>query len=99
MADTPTGDPPASDPDNVAEILCVGKFNITAAAPLITLTFTHNRPKAGPLLDASTLEFETVVRARIVTTMENVVALRDVLIRLTEAPQPPPVTSGGATLN
>ena len=76
----PAQDPPAIDPDNVPETLCVGKMNLAPGpGPLGTLTFTNVRPKAGPLLDADRAEYETVVRARIVTTLENLVALRDLL--------------------
>jgi len=41
-----------------------------------TLTFTHLRAKAGPLLDQSTTDFEAIVRARIVFSMDNLVALK-----------------------
>lgn len=74
-----TQDPAATDPDNVPEILCIGKLNVSVAAGLATMTFTHVRQKAGPLLDRSSFEPESVVRARIVTTIENMVAMRDVI--------------------
>ena len=41
-----------------------------------TLTFTHLRAKAGTLLDQSTTDFEVIVRARIVFSMDNLVALK-----------------------
>ena len=72
-------DPAATDPDNVPELLCIGKLNVSVAAGLATMTFTHVRQKAGPLLDRTSFEPESVVRARIVTTVENMVALRDVI--------------------
>jgi hypothetical protein len=76
-------EPLGVDPDNIPETLCIGKFNITIGANgLATMTFTHLRAKAGPLLDNSQLAQESVVRARIVTTKENVIALRDLLSTL-----------------
>ena len=74
--------------DNVPETLCVGKFNVTTSGPLATIVFTHRRPKAGPLLDQSTVEYENVVRARIVTTTDNLAALRDTIDALLERPNP-----------
>lgn len=73
-------EPPAVDPDNVQEALCVGRVNVAAGpGPLVTLTFTNVRNRAGPLIDKGEVVQESVVRARIVTTIENVVALRDLL--------------------
>jgi hypothetical protein len=66
-------EPPASDPDNVPETL--GRFNLAVGpGPLATLTFTHVRNKTGPLIDQSQIDPESVVRARIVTTLENLAA-------------------------
>lgn len=76
----PSSHQPVVDPDNVPETLCIGKFNIAiSAAGLATLTFTHVRPKVGPLLDGGTIDEESIVRARIVTNTDNLVALRDLL--------------------
>jgi hypothetical protein len=85
-------EPPASDPDHVPETLCIGRFNLAAGpGPLVTLTLTNVRNKAGPLIDAGQIVQESVVRARIVTTIENIVALRDMLNRTI---QESPATSG-----
>jgi hypothetical protein len=71
---------PTIDPDNVPETLCVGRFNLSfAAGNLATLTFTHVRPKAGAMIDDGQIQEECIVRARIVTTAENLVALRNLL--------------------
>jgi len=76
-------EPPGKDPDTVPETLCIGKFNIAFNnAGLATLTFTHVRPKAGDLLDNGQIIEESVVRARIVTTGDNLIALRDLLNNL-----------------
>jgi hypothetical protein len=72
----------ATDPDNVPETLCIGKFNVAFGDGLATLTFTHGRHKCGPLLENGTADIESVVRARIVTSMRNMVALRDILNRI-----------------
>jgi hypothetical protein len=73
MADE-TKKPPVVDPDHVPETICDGVFNVHANNHFSTLTFTHVRAKAD-----HTMEFESVVRARIVITNENLIALRNTL--------------------
>jgi|SRR5580704_1182548 hypothetical protein len=73
---------PTVDPDDVPETICLGMFNVSINAPLATLTFTHYRPKVGPLFEASTIDNENVVRARIVISVDSLVGLRDVLSQL-----------------
>lgn len=95
---------PGADPDNVPEILCLGKFNLSfTAGGLATLTFTHIRPKAALLLDSNKVEDESIVRARIVTNAENLIALRDILnsvLKDVPAANAASAGSGGAaTLN
>lgn len=75
-------DAPATDPDHVQETLCIGKFNILLSGAFATITFTHARPTPGALVDHGIAEYESVVRARIVTSAENMIALRDLLIRI-----------------
>jgi len=71
---------PAADPDNVPETLCCGRFNLSfLAGSLATLTFTHPLPKAGPLFYSNEIHEESVVRARIVMHLDNLVALRNFL--------------------
>lgn len=70
---------PTIDPDNVPETLCLGKFNIQLGGPYATLLFTHPRPRVAPMVDEGKLVIESVVRARIVTSVDNLVALRDLL--------------------
>jgi hypothetical protein len=72
-----TQDPITTDPDNVPETLCIGKFNISTNGPLATITFTHLRNDPAALLDHASVQPESVVRARIVTTVDNLLALRD----------------------
>ena len=96
-------EPPGVDPDNIPETLCIGKFNISfGPGPLATLTFTHVRSKVGFLVDKGEIVQESVVRARIVTTAENMVALRDLLknvIKDDPASAAPAVTGGSGKLN
>jgi hypothetical protein len=81
--------PPTVDPDNVPETLCIGRFNVgPGPGPLVTLTFTNVRNQPGPMIDKNTIVQECVVRARIVTTIENVVALRDLLNNSIQATEP-----------
>src|SRR6476646_2426911 len=49
--------------------------------PLATLTFTHGRPDDTGSPKDGAMELKSVVRARIVLTGNNLVALRDLLIR------------------
>ena len=81
--------PPTVDPDNVPETLCIGRFSVAPGpGPLATLTFTNVRNQLGPLIDKNTIVQECVVRARIVTTIENLVALRDLLNNSIHATEP-----------
>src|SRR5262245_10893472 len=81
--------PPTVDPDNVPETLCIGRFNVAPGpGSLVTLTFTNVRIQPGPMIDKNTIVQEYVVRARIVTTIENVVALRDLLNNSIQATEP-----------
>jgi hypothetical protein len=90
--------PPATDPDNVPETLCIGRFSLSPGpGPLVTLTFTNVRNKVGPLIDQNTMVAESVVRARIVTTADNLVALRDLLIdNIKDDPGAAPASGGGS---
>jgi hypothetical protein len=95
---TASQEPPAADPDNVPETLCIGRFSLNSGpGPLFTLTFTNVRNQAGPLIDNNNVVAESVVRARIVTTAENLVALRDLLVNSIKETEtdPAPATAGG----
>jgi hypothetical protein len=89
--------PPITDPDNIPETLCDGVFNLYFQSGLAYLTFTHARPDAGPLFDG-TVEQHSIVRARIVTTLPNIVALKELLNRmLVDANAAPTTATGGTT--
>jgi hypothetical protein len=91
-------EPPAVDPDNIPETLCIGRFNLAVGpGPLATLTFTHVRNKTGPLVDSSQIDPESVVRARIVITLENLAALRDLLNSIIKDPATPAASAGGSS--
>ena len=91
--------PPSADPDNVPETLCIGRFTVSAAGAIATITFTHERPKAGPLMDRGVPELESVVRARIVTSMNNLVALRDTLTKVLEKSREREFFASSGTVN
>lgn len=74
-----------ADPDSVPETLCMGRFNVTVNGALATMTFTHARPKVGPLFDAGNVELESIVRARLVTSIENLAALKDLLTAILQS--------------
>jgi hypothetical protein len=92
----PTQQPKAADPYNIPETVCDGPFNVQFGGNRATLTFTHLRAKAGPLLDQSTTDFEVIVRARIVFSMDNLVALKNSLNQM--LPDPPPAEGAAATV-
>jgi hypothetical protein len=90
-----TEEPLTVDADNVPETLCIGRINLASGpGPLMTLTLTNVRPKAGPLFDSSRIEHESVVRARIVTTLDNLIALRDLLNSSIQQTPTPSASSG-----
>jgi hypothetical protein len=74
---------PVVDPENVPETICLGRINVAiASSGLSTITFTHTRPNVGALFEKGEINNESVVRARIVISRENLVALRDMLTNL-----------------
>ncbi|MGY3609764.1 MULTISPECIES: hypothetical protein [unclassified Bradyrhizobium] len=88
------------DPGNIPEVLCIGKINLASGpGTLMTLTFTHVRPKAGPLFDSDRIEHESVVRARIVMTLDNLIALRDLLNSSIRQTPTPSASSGAAKVH
>jgi hypothetical protein len=91
---------PVIDPDNVPEILCDGQFNLAIAGHLAMLTFTHARPDATQMFANGTLVSTAIVQARIVITMENLIALRDFLntrVQSIEAARQTAPATGGST--
>src|SRR5438445_12075512 len=76
MAEQQQSYPPLRDPDNVAEILCDGPFNLSTMGDLVTLTFTQVRPKADELFAGASAARECIVRARIVCPSSTTLALR-----------------------
>ena len=74
---------PVVDPDNVPETICLGNLNVAIGpSGLSTITFTHPRPQVGALFESGEISNESVVRARIVTTTKNLVALREIVTSL-----------------
>ena len=96
MTSQPQQTPAVIDPDNVAETLCDGMFNIHLTGPLAHLTFTQTTPEPGPMFMNSVIKRNYVVRARIAMSVDNLVALRDALTRMAlDQGSPPPATAGG----
>src|ERR1700730_1670793 len=87
--------PIVTDPDNVPEMLCEGQFNVAVAGHFASLTFTHVRPDATALFRDGTIDFKSIVRARIVTSMNNLIAMRDLLTRIIQDPSTPVPPAGG----
>jgi hypothetical protein len=88
-------EPPAVDPDNVPETACFGRFNVITNGAVATLTFTHVRPKAGPLIDSGQLELQSVVRARVAMFHGDLASLRDVITQVLDAHGQGPAAAGG----
>ena len=95
------GLPPVIDPDSITETLCDGQFAGIVTGNLATLTFTHARPDTASLFAGGQIGFNAVVRARIVLTMPNLIALRDYLAVLIQAVEttnsPAPAAAGAPT--
>jgi hypothetical protein len=87
--------PIVTDPNNMPEMLCDGPFNVTVAAPFVTLTFTHGRPDATALFRDGNTDFKAIVRARIVTSMNNLIAMRDLLNGIIQDPGTTAPPAGG----
>jgi hypothetical protein len=83
------------DPDSIPETLCDGIFNVSIVGSFATLTFTHVRAEPSALLKDGTIDPHYVVRARIVLSINNLLALRDVLDRVIQKPDVPAPPSGG----
>jgi hypothetical protein len=85
------------DPDSVPEILCDGQVNVSTGGNLATLTFTHVRQDATAMFRDGTVNASGIVRARIVITVANLAALRDLLNQVIQAPDTPAPPAGGPT--
>jgi hypothetical protein len=97
MAAQPQQNISVIDPDNVPETLCDGRFNIHPHGRLATLTFTCSRPDADDLFRDGTINAKEVVRARITMTIENMAALRDLLVRTIKTEkEATPATTGAS---
>ncbi len=94
MADAPE-QPPVTHPDNVPEMICDGLLNVTVTGPFATLTFTHARPDPTVMFRDGKIAPKSVVRASIVTSMNNLIALRDLLNRIIQDPSTPVPPAGG----
>jgi hypothetical protein len=85
-----------TDPDSIPETLCTGPLHFSPSEPCI-LTFTQYRPKPHPLFNESTIEIESVVRARIALPRANAIALRDLLNKLLPSGSDKQPTTGDAS--
>jgi hypothetical protein len=93
MAEEPT-QPPVTDPDNVPETLCDGPCNVAVAGPFATLTFTYVRQDAALMFREGKSDPKSIVRARIVVPINNLIALRELLNRIIQVPETPVSTAG-----
>jgi hypothetical protein len=87
--------PPVTDPDNIPEVFCDGQMNVAIRGNLATITFTHVRPDPTPMFKDGTVR----ATARVVITVPNLIALRDLLNRVITAPQQPAPPAGGPTVH
>jgi hypothetical protein len=91
--------PPVTDPDNVPEIFSDGQMNVALRGNFATITFTHVPADPTPMFKDGTISPVAVVTARIVLTLSNLVALRDLLNRVIATPQGPALPAGGPTVH
>jgi hypothetical protein len=63
------------DPDNVPETWCDGQINMVVINGNVAITFTCARSAPGPLLAQGKIEFEVVVRARILMSSDQLKVL------------------------
>jgi hypothetical protein len=87
--------PPVTDPDNILEVFCDGQMNVAIRGNLATITFTHVRPDPTPMFKDGTVR----ATARVVITVPNLIALRDLLNLVITAPQQPAPPAGGPTVH
>jgi hypothetical protein len=97
MPDEPKAPMPpiVTDPDNVPEMLCDGQLNVVVTGTYATLTFTRIRPDVTVMFRDGWIDPKSIVRARIVTSLNNLVALRDLLNRIIQDPNTPVPPAGG----
>jgi hypothetical protein len=91
--------PLVTDPDNVPEILSDGQMNVAIRGSFAVITFTHVRANPTPMFKDGTLEPIAIVTARIVVTIPNLVAPRDLLNRVITTPEQPAPPAGGPTVH
>jgi hypothetical protein len=70
-------------------------MNVAIRGNLATITFTHVRPDPTPMFKDGTVR----ATARVVITVPNLIALRDLLNRVITAPQQPAPPAGGPTVH
>jgi len=78
----------------VPQTLCNRAFYLTWLGNLGTLTFTNTRPKSEKLFASGEVDDVNIFRAHITTTIENLVALRDLFagsIKTSKTGAPTPV--------
>ena len=93
---------PVSDPNAIPETVCDGPLNVQFGDGRATITLTHLRAKAVPLLERGQIDVEAIVRARIVFSVGNLIALKNLLNQLIPDKAPTggaAATSGGASLH
>jgi hypothetical protein len=95
MADR-TPQPKVYDPQMVPEVVCDGPMNIHWIGDRGVITFTHPRARTEALFEGET-QIDLIVRARIATSIRNLVALRDLLVRLLPADKPAEMQARGST--
>lgn len=71
-----------NDPHLVREVVSDGPMNVQWIGNRATITFTHPRAQPQPLIGEGKAQMDLVIAARIATSMENLIELRDLLIRL-----------------
>ena len=76
-------------------MFCDGQMNVAIRGNFATIPFTHVRPDPTPMFKDGTVR----ATARVVITVPNLIALRDLLNRVITAPQQPAPPAGGPTVH
>jgi hypothetical protein len=88
-----------SDPRSVAEAMCDGPFALSWSGRLGTACFAVVRPDPQQLFDGSGQQSDAIVLSRVTMTIENWVAMRDLLNRLLPAEQVDKPPASGSSVH
>jgi hypothetical protein len=99
MTTKPSAQPTVSDPDNVPETFCDGPIHLDIVGDLATLTFFHERPDPASWFSSVPRDPNLVVRARVVLTTANLIAIKSMIDDNTRGKTGPIFVSANTSLH